>query len=174
MKSLALLRHAKSSWDDGKLHDFERPLSERGVEAALLIGSELRRRSLGFDLVLASPAKRVVETIRVVEQGYGAPIDAHFDERIYMASSRALLAILQAVEEPAGRVLLVGHNPAMQGLASVLAAKDPNGLYRRVADDYPTAALAMFEADIDDWRELGPGGATITAFVKPRELAGRD
>src|SRR5438270_11440826 len=85
VKTLALLRHAKSSWDDPNLDDFDRPLAPRGMEAAKRVGNELKRRKLAFDLVLASPARRVTETIAEVEKGYGETLNARFDPRLYGA-----------------------------------------------------------------------------------------
>lgn len=172
MKSLALLRHAKSSWETPGVTDFERPLKRRGREAAAAIGMEMRRCGLAFDTVIASPARRVVETIAHLEEGYGEPLRPRFDERIYHGSSRLLLAILQGVEEPALRVLVVGHSRGLPGLANLLARKDGEGLYRRVADHYPTAALTLLTLDAERWCDVGPEGGVIEAYLKPRELPG--
>jgi len=172
MKRLALLRHAKSSWETPGLTDFERPLNKRGRAAAAAIGAEMKRRGLAFDLVLASPARRVVETVAHLEKGYGGALRPHFDERIYHASSQMLLTILQRVEEQAARVLMIGHNPALQSLAVTLARKDGEGLSRRVADHYPTAALALLTLDATRWSKVVPESGVIEAYLKPRELSG--
>ena len=172
MKTLALLRHAKSSWDHPDLRDFDRPLNRRGREAAAAMGAEIKRRGLAFDAVLASPARRVVETVERLEEGYGRTLQPRFDERIYQASSHLLLSILQAVDEPVERVLMIGHNPGLQGLATLIARKDGQGLYRRIADHFPTAALALFTLDAERWADLKPGGGMVEAFLKPRELSG--
>lgn len=166
-----MLRHAKSSWDDPAAADFDRPLNRRGMEAAQLMGAELRRRGLAFDLVLASPARRVAQTIEHVEVGLGESLDARFDERIYGASAAALLAIVRDVDESAGRLLLVGHNPGLQELAIMLAgAGEP--LRESLAGKYPTAALALLELPVARWEEVRPGTAQIADFLRPRELSG--
>lgn len=171
MKRLALLRHAKSSWDDPALADFDRPLNQRGLEAAAVTGAEMRRRGLAFDLVLASPARRVVETIEHAERRLGEPLDPRFDERIYGASAAALLEVVQGVDESLGRLLLIGHNPGLQELAAMLAeAGEP--LRESVASKYPTAALVLLELPVERWEEVRPGTARIADFLRPRELGG--
>ncbi len=124
MKRLALLRHAKSSWDDPALADFDRPLNARGVGAAAAIGAEMGRRGLAFDLVLASPARRVVETLEHLEAACGEALEPRFEQRIYQATAASLLDVLRAVDESARRLLLVGHNPGLQELAAMLASPD--------------------------------------------------
>ena len=109
MKTLTILRHAKSSWDDSRLSDFERPLNDRGTKAARRMGEELKRRGMRFDHVLASPAVRVRETLDGVTGGCGADFDVAVDERIYMATVGELLAIIRAIPDDSKRPLLVGH-----------------------------------------------------------------
>jgi phosphohistidine phosphatase len=172
MKTLGLLRHGKSSWDDPELRDFDRPLKRRGREASVMVGEELRRRKLRFDRVLASPAARVVETIEYFEKGFGEPLRPMFREDIYAASSRGLLSIVQATADSVDRLLLVGHNPGFQDLACVLAsAEDP--LAAAVGEHYPTAAFALIELPVPSWAEVGPNGGRIADFLRPRELGGR-
>lgn len=168
MKLLALLRHAKSSWGDPNLADFDRPLNARGIKAATRIGAEMRRLDLSFDLVIASPATRVRETLSNLEDGYGATFNVRFEPRIYEASSHSLLGIIRDVDD-ADRLLLVGHNPGFQQLASAITSSgDP--LHAKVANAYPTAALLVTELPARSWREIEPGTGRILSFLKPREL----
>lgn len=169
MKSLALLRHAKSSWDHPALGDFYRPLNRRGIGAAELIGAEMRRRGLAFDLVLASPATRVVETLEHLERSYGESLRPRFDRRIYAAPAAMLLELVQAVDESGQWVLLVGHNPGLHELA-VLLAEPGEALRESIARAYPTAALAMLQLPVESWADVRPGTAQVADFVKPREL----
>jgi phosphohistidine phosphatase len=171
MKTLALLRHAKSSWDDPALADFDRPLNRRGVKAAAVIGAEMGRRGLAFDLVLASPACRVVETLEQVERGLGESLEPRFDQRVYGAAVASLLDIVRGVDESVGRLLLVGHNPGLHELAVTLAAPG-EPLRESLARGYPTAALALLELPVEKWEEVGPGTAQIADFLRPRELSG--
>ena len=140
------------------------------MDASFLMGDELHRRGFGFDLALASPAKRVVETIAQFEKGFGGPLHPHFREDIYAASAESLLKLLRATDDKVRRVLLVGHNPAQQELAFALAAeKDP--LRTDVAAHFPTAAAVLLELPVKRWEELQPGTGKITAYLKPREIA---
>src|SRR3546814_15030544 len=88
MKRLILFRHAKSDWDDPVARDFDRPLNGRGEKAALVMGEFARAKGIRFDMVVASPAVRVVETLNVFFTGYGEVVDPHWDRRIYLASTQ--------------------------------------------------------------------------------------
>ncbi|MGH6706264.1 MAG: SixA phosphatase family protein [Sphingomicrobium sp.] len=156
MKSLTLLRHAKSERDSPDGSDFARSLNERGRADAARMGEEMRRLGLRHDLVLASPAQRVVETLEGV--GGMAP---RFDERIYNASTNELLGIVQEVDDSIDRLMLVGHNPGFERLAGQLT----DGVL-----DVPTGALVEIELPIDHWREAGKGSGRLVRFIKPKEL----
>lgn len=168
MKILTLLRHAKSSWDDDVARDFDRPLNPRGRRAAQAIGGAMREAGLAFDIVLASPAVRVAETLAEVERSYGAKLPVRSDPRIYLAAPDTLLQLLAEACEGAQRVLIVGHNPGLEMLALSLSA---GGSERaEIAVKFPTAALAEIEFDVEDWGELGEGQGRLTRFIRPREL----
>ncbi|MEL6875021.1 MAG: histidine phosphatase family protein, partial [Pseudomonadota bacterium] len=107
MKKLYLLRHAKSSWDDQVTRDFDRPLNEKGKRAAATIGTYVKREKLTFDLVLASPAVRVIETLENFEEACGLAIEPQWDRRIYLASSVTLIDVLRGADKGAGSVLMV-------------------------------------------------------------------
>ena len=170
MKRLALLRHAKSSWDEPDLDDLNRPLNERGWKAARRIGRELKHRDLRFDLVLASTAARARETIDGLQEKYefGAPI--RFEPRIYMASAEQLLGLIRALPDNADAPLLVGHNPGLQRLLVELTHDDESGLRDRVAQQYPTAALAVVQLPAHRWELVEPGSGEIVELILPREL----
>jgi phosphohistidine phosphatase len=168
MKTLTLLRHAKSSWDDRIARDFDRPLNARGRRAAKTIGREMRALGLRFDEVLASPAVRVIETLGEVEDGYGAALDVRFDQRIYLASTDTLLDIVQGAEERAAALLLVGHNPGLESIAMLLSG--PGGLRDELAIKYPTATLAEISLPVSSWADVVERVGTITRFIRPRDL----
>ena len=169
MKTLTLLRHAKSGWDDPVARDFDRPLNLKGRRAAQLIGRHIKAEGLAFDHVLASPAQRVVETVAEVEAGYGASLAPAWDKRAYLASAATLLDLARETPAKAERLLLIGHNPGLEDLVLLLV---PGGgdLRDAVEEKYPTATLAELTFDVDDWPSLAPGGATLTRFVRPRDL----
>lgn len=170
MTLLTVLRHAKSSWDDDTLDDFDRPLNERGHKAARRMGRELKRRKVRFDHVIASPAVRVRETIEELGKGYGKLPDGQFDPQIYDSSVETLLHVVRRIPETAHAPLLVGHNPVLQQLLLALAREDGDGLRGRVAEKYPTAAVAIVEFSAARWREVETRSGTIVELILPREL----
>ena len=131
MKRLTVLRHAKSSWKDRELDDFDRPLNNRGRNAARLMGREMNERGLHFDFVLASPAARVRATIDGVSEYHRLNAPMHFEPRIYMARVAELMELIAAIPDVAQSALLVGHNTSAERLVAKLAIDDETGLRRR-------------------------------------------
>lgn len=168
MKTLTLLRHAKSTWDDPVARDFDRPLNRRGRKAARTIGREMRALGLRFDKVLASPAVRVTETLADVAEAFGREIEPEFDERVYLASAETLLEFVQATDDAASALLVVGHNPGLENL-TLLLTRDGE-LRREVLVKYPTATLAQISLPVAHWAEVGAGMGTLTRFIRPRDL----
>ena len=169
MKTLTLLRHAKSGWDDPVARDFDRPLNPRGRRAARTVAREMKALGLGFDRVLASPARRVIETIEEVEQAFG-PLGAEFDPRIYLAPTDTLLEIAREQDDGVGRLLLVGHNPGLESLALLLTGGGKSGLRGEVEIKYPTATIADIELPAERWADVREGTGTLTRFIRPRDL----
>jgi phosphohistidine phosphatase len=163
MKTLMLLRHGKSSWSDPDLDDDERPLTGRGKRAAKQMGELLAEKKLVPDLILSSTAKRARKTASLAAEasGYGKEVK-ELDE-LYLASSKKIVAQIRAhTPEKVGRVLVVGHNPGLEELVDRLAGS---------AEEFPTAALAIFEVSIDNWRDLELGvRCKLTGLFRPRQL----
>jgi phosphohistidine phosphatase len=170
MRSLTLLRHAKSSWDDESLDDFHRPLNDRGRRAAKAMGKHLVAKGAQFDLVLASPAQRVVETLQGLAEGGWEAGPVQFDPAIYHAATRDLLEMVRSAPDSVQRLLLIGHNPVIAFLALQLSGEDNEGLRTQVADNYPTGALAEILLDINDWKVAGPECGRLVEFTVPRSL----
>ena len=168
MKTLAVLRHAKSSWDNPSLADFDRPLNARGRKAAKAVGKEIKPRIRSFDLVLSSPAIRARETLERFEASYGTLPPARFEPDIYMASPQTLLRMLRLLGDKEETVLLVGHNPGLQELVLELTA--PNDSLREHVDKFPTGAVALLEIPISHWRDVKCGTAEILDLIFPRNL----
>ncbi|MDQ1228896.1 histidine phosphatase family protein [Sphingomonas sp. SORGH_AS_0879] len=168
MKTLTLLRHAKSSWDDPVSRDFDRPLNAKGRRAAAMIGRHLKSLDITFDHILASPAVRVMETLDEVWGGYGRRLEPMWDKTLYLASAASLLDRVQALPDDADHVLMVGHNPGLEDL--VLDLTLASELRERVEDKYPTATVAQMTLPIDRWNEAQPHSATLVAFIRPRDL----
>ena len=170
MKSLTLLRHAKSAWDDAVTRDIERPLNARGRKAARLIGEAMRVAGLRFDKILASPATRVVETLDDVAHGYGGKLDVGFDDDIYLASAESLLDRVRETDDTVGSLLVVGHNPGLERLALLLSGKSDRKLRSSLGEKYPTAALAQIELPVEHWQDVVEGRGQLVRFVRPRDL----
>lgn len=170
MTILTVLRHAKSSWGDAPLADFDRPLNDRGRKAAKRVGGELKKRRIRVDQIIASPAARVRETLRCLAEGYGDARDVQFERRIYEASAPLLLDLVRSIPDTVQAPLLVGHNPAVHELVLALTADDDGGLRQRVLPKFPTAAVAVIELPAVRWSEVAPGTGKIVELILPREL----
>ncbi|PTS90865.1 histidine phosphatase family protein [Sphingomonas sp. HMWF008] len=169
MKTLTLLRHAKSDWNDPAQRDFDRGLNGRGRRAAAVIGVYLRSSGMAFDHIVASPAVRVVETLEQLEQAYGETLAPVWDRRIYLASAVTLLDVAQEMPAEASHVLLVGHNPGLEDLALWLVPESADPPRVALEAKYPTATIAELTFE-GGWRDLAPGAARLARFVRPRDL----
>ncbi len=170
VKTLTLLRHAKSGWDDPVQRDFDRPLNGKGKRAAQTVGKHLRREGVEFDHVVASPALRVQQTLEDVAVGYGRTLAPVWDRRIYLASAATLLDVARDLPDGAATALLVGHNPGLEDLVLLLVPDAEPGLRDAVEEKYPTASVAQLRFEVDRWRDLAEGAATLVRFVRPRDL----
>lgn len=168
MKTLFLLRHAKSGYPSG-VRDFDRPLDARGRMAAEAMGRELRRLSLAADHIIASPAARVMETLALITDGYGARMPVDYREELYLASPETLRGFVTRADDVHDRLLIVGHNPGLQQLALRLGAAGP--AHDSILAKYPTGALTEIALPVDHWSEAAMPGR-IVRFLRPRDLKG--
>ncbi len=167
MKTLGLLRHAKSDWDDIGKRDFDRGLNERGRRGARLIGAHIREHAVAWDLLLASPAERVKRTLDAAM----SDLTPRWDERLYLASAETILDVVRESAGDADAVLVTGHNPGLQEvLFELVAPEAENALFDEAVRKFPTATYAALELDIDDWAELAPGCGRLVHFTRPRDL----
>jgi phosphohistidine phosphatase len=161
MKTLLLLRHAKSSWKDTSLRDFDRPLNKRGENDAQFIGKYIRKQRIQPDLVINSPAERARQTTELVMKSAGLKVELESDERIYEASGRRLLNLLSQIQDTANTVIMVGHNPGFEELLAALTAEER---------DLPTASLACIDLSVEKWNKARPGVGQLRWLVTPKEL----
>lgn len=170
MKTLLLLRHAKSSWDDPALADFDRPLATRGRKASPRMGREMAQRGWQPDAALVSTAKRTRQTWALVVAELAFPPKADFRAALYDASPEQLLAELKRVPATAETVLLIGHNPGLEGLARQLAGhgSDAQAL-QWLREKFSTAALARLQFD-GAWADLRAGAARLSHCLRPKDL----
>ena len=170
MKRLLLLRHAKSSWDNPSLADFDRPLAPRGAKAAARMGRELFTRDWLPERALVSPAARTRQTWELVVAELPDAPSTHFPEALYDASAERMLGELQRAPETVNTLLILGHNPGLENLARLLVGDKSNAQAQaRLREKFPTAALARFMFT-GKWRELGAGAARLTHCIWPKEL----
>ena len=165
MRTLYLLRHAKSSWEDPALPDRDRPLAPRGRRDAERLGKYLRGLKITPVLVLCSSSARTQETLELLGPGLaGAAISV--EEQLYGASSEVLLERVRAVPGEVASVLLIGHNPGMHDLARMLASSGAD--LDRLEAKFPTAALATLA--LPRWHTLRARDAELVAYVVPKQL----
>ena len=161
MKTLLLLRHGKSSWDDPNLDDFDRPLNDRGVDDSEMMAKYAKKKKVKPDLVLSSPATRAKHTTEVFVAAARLKNSPVYDERLYEASSRRLLSIISGIDDENKTILLVGHNPGLEDLCERLT-----GDTRKV----PTAALIRIDLDIDKWSAPKGGNGKLAWRATPKKL----
>jgi phosphohistidine phosphatase len=171
MKTLHLLRHAKSSWADPGADDHARPLNKRGRRAADLMAEHVAALPEPPELILASDAARTRETLQSIAAALARPARVLIERELYLAPCERLLARLGRVEEEVASVLLIAHNPGLHELALRLAATQPHAAQR--FGKFPTAALASFAVS-GPWRELQAGGARLRDYVTPGDLSPSD
>jgi phosphohistidine phosphatase len=161
MRILYLLRHAKSSWNDSSLSDFERPLKVRGEEAADQMGLILAAKKAAVSALIVSPAVRTRQTIEIVLRQARLGVEPHFDQRIYDASLSTLVQVVAEIEDEKKSAMLVGHNPGMEEMLAFLTHETRH---------MPTAALARISLDCASWKQVGRGTGKLDWLVTPRDL----
>lgn len=172
MLTLSILRHAKSSRDNPRTPDIERPLNERGRDAAPLVGAYLAREKLVPELVLCSTSVRTRETAELVfgalPPGKRPPIQ--FESVLYLASGRTLIARVQKGGD-CRHLMIIGHNPGLQMLALDLIGEGDTAAIGSIEQKLPTAALVVVELDLKAWADVRPGRGTLRSYVTPKTLA---
>ena len=170
MKNIYILRHAKAAPATATASDIDRPLRRRGRQDAKSAAAYLLEHDLRPDLVLCSPARRARETLAPLLDRLTAATEVSFEPGIYLADAPALLARLRRLPDAKSSVLLVGHNPGLQDLVESLAATSVTRA--RVAEKFPTAAIAFLCFDGRRWRSLAPGRAALVNLFTPADRDG--
>ena len=163
MKTLALFRHAKSSWEDENLDDHDRPLAPRGHRDAPRMGKRLARRGLDPDLLLTSTALRARETADYLAAALGlARSRIRVERRIYLASPGELLKVIAALDDSLASVLLVGHNPGLTDLANML-------LPSLDLDNLPTAGVVAVRSSAVRWKDIDSATLALGFYDSPKQ-----
>lgn len=161
MKRLFVMRHAKSSWGDANLADFDRPLNDRGLEAAPFMGRLMAERNLAPEIILSSPAKRARQTAELVKESAGWNAELRLEDSIYEASPITLCRVVAELSNDVASAIVIGHNPGMEGFIRLLTGR---------LEPMSTAALAVIDLAIDDWRGIEPATGRLVEVVRPKEL----
>jgi phosphohistidine phosphatase len=172
MKTVLILRHAKSDWGDPGLADFDRPLAKRGLEDAPRMGEALALFDYVPDRILSSPAQRAKQTAEMVAKACGYRRAIQWEDSFYGGSSLDLIKALQKLPNTVKRALLIGHNPVLEETIAILCAS----AFSATADEedeswaikLPTAGLVCLNFDIAAWDDLQPGEGVLHWFIIPK------
>ena len=174
MKRLYILRHAKAAPGEPGQDDHARALTLRGVADAEQVARYLQKNGAEFDRVLVSTSARTVQTADLVLRALEAPPRADYRDALYLAEAGKILAMIQGLPARTGTVMVIGHNPGLEELATFLAREPVRRKERERRDvleeKFPTAALAVLDFDIERWRDIQPGEGELMDFVRPRDL----
>lgn len=161
MKRLLICRHAKSSWSQSDLRDFDRPLNQRGERDAPEMGRRLAARGLQPELICASPAARALATAHHYAQQLGYPVEQIRTNAVqYAANVPVMLQLVQAIEAAVEVLMVVGHNPESTALANVLGAL--------MIDNIPTSGIVGLDFAVDSWQQVAPGKGSLVFFDYPK------
>jgi phosphohistidine phosphatase len=172
MKRLYLLRHAKAVPADPAIRDFSRELAPRGLEDAAAMGRYLAKHGMEPQLMLVSPAARTRQTATLLLREVAAKLD--YCDALYLAEPGKILKLVQETADGIQSLMVVGHNPGLELLASLLAREPVRRKEKKrhdiLEEKFPTAALAVLDFETDRWRALGPGEGKLIDFVRPKDL----
>ena len=162
MRTLTIIRHAKSSWEQEGLHDFERPLNERGRRDAPVMASRLKHAAALPDLLLSSPALRAITTARIFAQALGiSPEAIQLQAKIYEASVSTLLQIVRGLDDQYAHIALFGHNPGLSELSRKLAHCD--------FDELPTCGMVQISLPVEHWRDVSANSGQLLYSSWPKD-----
>ncbi|MBL4639799.1 MAG: histidine phosphatase family protein [Kordiimonadaceae bacterium] len=168
MKKLFLLRHAKSDWVDFTVEDHDRPLNDRGRKAAQALGKYLNRNKINPSYIYCSTSERTRETLAIVQQTAATEWPVHYDVQLYGASAHQLLKTLQNTDNSYDSVMVVGHNPGLEGLAKTLTATDKFNLLPSIQHKVPTGSLITLSFKVDTFSKVCKKEGYLESFLRPK------
>ena len=162
MKTLYLVRHAKSSWKYPDLDDFERPLNKRGRKSAPFMGKVLKKLKVSPDLVISSPANRAAMTARIIAAAINYPLEnIRYSETIYEFSEKALIKVVKQIDDTVNETMVVGHNPALNGLANYIGDQPISNI--------PTGGVFCVDLDVSSWADIRKHCGRLKFFEFPKK-----
>ena len=163
MKKLTLIRHAKSSWKDPFLSDFDRPLNKRGKHDAPEMGKRLATEEFHPDMILSSSAKRAKKTAKIIAQEIGfSESKIKTKKSAYLADDDELVDLLKKLDDNFEHVTLVGHNPGLTDLANWIAKAN--------IENIPTCGIAFIHLNVDSWSKIAKGCGELVKFDYPKKI----
>ncbi|MEJ0041636.1 MAG: histidine phosphatase family protein [Rhizomicrobium sp.] len=174
MKRLLLLRHAKAVPAESGIEDHERALLKRGREDAPRLGRYLEKCGYAPDFIVSSTSKRTVETVELVTDALSGTRRIDYLEALYLAEPELILSIVRLAPDAMKDLMVVGHNPGLEHLATQLARepvkRKERDRFDLIEEKFPTCALAVLDFDVTRWRDVAPGQGALKDFVRPRDL----
>lgn len=164
MKTLILLRHAKSDWSEPDKNDFDRPLNERGAKDAPIMGKAVRNLEVPPQIIYTSDALRAKMTAEAISSASGVNTPIELKNEFYNADAAEMLTLIKNIPENFDTVLLIGHNPTFEELTSLLISGG-QAILR-----FPTAALAVLKSEITGWKDAAPGMFSLELFMNPKAV----
>ena len=163
MKTLFIIRHAKSSWDASNVDDFERPLNERGKRDAPRMGKRIKEKEIYPDQMVSSPAKRAFSTAKKIAKVLNYPKDhIKTDRRLYHADEETILTVVRELKEKCKTVMIFGHNPGLTEFVNSLMDGQQD------IDNIPTCGVVAFQFNIESWTEVDWGKGKMLFFDYPK------
>ncbi len=174
MKRLLLFRHAKTEPGGAGMEDHNRALLPRGREDAPAVGRYIQENGFTPDLILSSTSRRTAETVDLAGAQFKGKQRVDYLEALYLAEPEVILQIVRLVPDTVASVMVVGHNPGLERLATMLARepvkRKERGRFDLIEEKFPTAALAVLDFEVTRWRDIEPGEGKLKDFVRPRDL----
>ena len=169
MKTIFLLRHAKSSWDNTKLEDFDRPLATRGIKSCKKIGKFFKKKKLVPDIVYCSTAVRAKQTWDLINRIVEKKKNIIYEDQLYMANSSIFMNFVKKTNDNFKTLMIVSHNPGIESFCLELS-KENNEYINDIKTKYPTGSLAILKVNLKKWSEIRYESGIIYEFIKPRKL----
>jgi len=174
LKRLLLLRHAKTVPASPGIEDHDRELLERGRKDAPQIGDYMAAKKYLPDLVLSSSSRRTIETVELLSEKLPRGQHIEYTDRLYLAGQKEMLAVIRSVHGAVSSLLVVGHNPGMEQLATTLSRqpvkRKERSRFDQIEEKFPTCALAVLDFAVARWRDVAPGRGELIDFIRPRDL----
>lgn len=170
MLELYVMRHAKSSWDNLKLTDHDRPLSSRGKKNAKKICEFFVKKQIKFDLVLVSSSTRTQKTLKILQKKLEKPKKIITTKSLYLANENEIALKIKKIKEDYKKVLLINHEPSVTNLVNYLVKNKENNLFKLMKYKFPTAAFAKIIFNLDKWSLINENTGILKNFIRPKDI----